>query len=59
MRGFRRGIERKIDDRLFPCSKKMTAELFGGLAFAQAFQAVAETPLQWRGSVGVESYKIP
>src|ERR1700688_451704 len=33
--------------------------LFRRLAFAQAFQAIAEAALQWRGGVGIEGDEIP
>ena|ERR1700722_4544705 len=60
---FGEGLRTRIDCGLFiRCwimEKADDWKLFRGLAFAQAFQAIAEAALQWRGGVGIEGDEIP
>jgi hypothetical protein len=55
---FECGFERSARD--YSLGKKGDdRNLLGGLAFAQAFQAIAEAALQWRRRIGIEGYQIP
>ena len=57
--GYGPGFEQRATETISLCKTGDDWNLFGGLAFAQAFQTIAEAALQWGRRIGIEGYQIP